>query len=370
MQQIVPTGEKRMTERQIVVTGVAGYWGSRVAARLVTEGNFSVIGLDVEQPVEKIQGLDFIRADVRNPLMADLLKAEKVSVVCHLAFVDSTWPREASFDVNVLGTTKLLGACAEAGVHKVVLKSSTAVYGARPSNSTFLTEDHALRGSRRYGYTRDMIEIEAYCSSFRHKAPEMLLTILRFCSIVGPTVDTPMTRFLKEPWTPSLLGFDPIMQLIHEDDVVEALVHAVHNDVRGVFNVAAEDMLTLNRIRGLAGKLPFSVLHPFAYWGVRLLGGTGLHLSRYVPLELDYIRYPWVADLAKMRDELGYEPRYTAEEALREFAEQHRMAPYLSSSARLALAEERLRDIIEQRRRARERQAAVAASAEEGGDHE
>jgi UDP-glucose 4-epimerase len=336
----------------------------------VTEGSFSVIGLDVEQPAEEIQGLDFIQADIRNPLLADLLKAEEVNTVCHLAFVDSTRPREAVFDVNVLGTMKLLGACAETGVHKVVLKSSTAVYGARPSNSAFLTEDHALRGSRRYGYTRDMMEIEAFCSGFRYKAPEMLLTILRFCSIVGPTVDTPMTRFLKELWTPSLLGFDPMMQLIHEDDVVEALVYAVRSDVRGVFNVAAEDILPLNRIRGLAGKPPFSVLHPFAYWGVGLLGGTGLHLGRYVPFELDYIRYPWVADLAKMREELEFEPRFTAEEALREFAEQHRMAPYLSGSARLAHAEERLRDIIEQRRRARERQTAIAVSAEEGGDDE
>lgn len=360
-----------MAENKVVlVTGVAGYWGSRVAAALVAEPNYHVIGLDTEPPAEKIQGLDFIQADVGNPLLVDLLKAEAVDAVCHLAFLGTARPREAAFDLNVMGTTKVLGACAEAGVRKVVLKSSTTVYGARPSNPAFLTEGHALRGGRRYGYTRDLVEIETFCNGFRRQVPEMALTILRFASIVGPTADTPMTRFLKEPGAPYLLGFDPMMQLVHEDDVVAALVHAVRNDVAGVFNVAARDVLPLARIRGLVGKLPLAVFHPVAYWGVGLLGATRLPVTRYVPIELDYLRYSWVADLAKMGEELGFEPVHTAEETLGEFAERYRVGRYLSGSEILARREDRLRDVIEQRRRARQRQAAMASGVEEGGDDE
>lgn len=360
-----------MADRTVVlITGVAGHWGSQVAARLVLEASNRIIGLDADKPAEEIPGLDFIQADVRNPLLADLFTEEGVDTVCHLAFMDTTLPAEAAFDLNVMGTTKLLGACAAAGVGKVVLKSSTAVYGARPSNSAFLTEDHALRGSRRYGLARDMVEVEAFCNGFRHRVPDITLTILRFASIVGLTVDTPMTRFLRGASTPSLLGFDPMMQIIHEADVVDALVHAVLNDVPGVFNVAAEDALPLNKMRGLAGKAPLPLFHLFAYWGAGLLGNRSLQLTRHLPIDPDYLRFPWVGDLTKMRTELGFEPRYTAEETLLEFAEQNRMRRHLSQSAILARSEEHLRDILAYRHQAREQRAATTSDVAEGGEDE
>jgi UDP-glucose 4-epimerase len=355
-----------MDEKKIVlVTGAAGYWGSQVAARLMMETGRTVIGLDAEQPAEEIEGLDFVQVDVRNPLLAELLKAEGVDAVCHLAFVDTNRPSEASFDLNVMGTAKVLGACADAGVRKVVLRSSMAVYGAQATNSAFLSEDHPMQASRRHGHIRDMVEIELLCNGFRRRAPEIMLTILRFPSIVGPTVNSPMTRFLKEPWAPSLLGFDPMMQIIHQHDVVAALVYAILNDVPGVYNVAAKDPLPLSKIRGLAGKPPLVVFHKLPYWAPALPGLARAPLSRCVPIEPDYIRYSWVGDLTRMHRELGFEPLYTAEETLREFAHRFRLERYQPGSASTSRAEERLHDIIEQRRRARERRASPPSGVEE-----
>jgi UDP-glucose 4-epimerase len=345
----------------VLVTGVAGYWGARLAARLAREPGTRLLGLDVEPPAPPIAGLDFVQADVRNPLLADLLATESVDTVCHLAFVETARPSEAAFDLNVLGTVKLLNDCVQAGVRKVVLKSSTAIYGARPGNPAFLREDHALRGSKRSGTVRDLVEVEAFCASFRPQQPDLILTLLRFANIVGPTADTPLTRFLKEPAAPTLLGFDPLMQLIHEDDVVEALAHAVHHDAPGAFNVAAEDALPLNKVRGLVGKPPRSVLHPFAYRGAKWLRRAGLQPERYLPIEPDYLRYPWVADLTRMRDELGFAPRLSAEETLREFVEGRGPGRFREGSVSLARDEERLAAFIEQRRQA-------AASAQEGDD--
>jgi UDP-glucose 4-epimerase len=358
-------------KKVILITGVSGYWGARVAKRLIEEtercaGKGSntgpaahIIGVDVEAPNPPIQDLDFIQADIRNPLLVDLLKSDRVKTVCHLVFVDSARHTETSFDINVIGTMKVLSACGEAGVRKVVLKSSTAVYGACQTNPAFLTEQQPLQGSRAYGYTRDMVEIEAFCNGFRRQVPEMILTILRFPSIVGLNVDSPMTRLLRQSWTPLLLGFDPLMQVIHEWDVVEALLHVVMNDTPGVFNVAAEGVLPLVRLMSLAGKISIPIFHPFAYWGASTLGATGLRITQYVPIELDYIRYPWVADLAKMREEFRYAPRYTAEEALREFAGQQRLGRYMPESMALAYDEERLRDTIERRRRMRSQQSGL-----------
>jgi UDP-glucose 4-epimerase len=343
----------REAGRVVLITGVASYWGTQVADRLVTETDFHVIGLDASRPANEIQGLDFLQIDVRNPALVDLLRAEGVDAVCHLAFESRVRPSEATFDLNVMGTTKLLGACAEASVDKVVLKSSTAVYGARPSNSAFLTEDHAHRGSKRYGYVRDLVQIEAFCNGFCRRVPEMAITTLRFANIIGPTADTPMNRFLKDSWAPGLLGFDPLLQFIHEDDVVEALVHALIHDVQGPFNVAAEDVLPLNKARALASKPRRSVLHPFAYWALGVPGRRS-GFRRHLPLDPDYLRYSCIADLTRMREELGFEPRYLAEDALLELAEQKRLRQYLPQSAVLAQSEERLRAIIEHRQRGRE----------------
>jgi UDP-glucose 4-epimerase len=331
----------------VLVTGVAGYWGNRVAAQLIEHPGWHVIGLDSDPPKEEIEGLDFIQADVRNPVLVDLLEQEKVDTVCHLAFIESFRSNEAAFDLNVMGAMKVLGACAATSVRKVVLKSSTLVYGAHPGNSAFLREEHPLQGSRRYEYIRDLVEIEAFCNGFRGQSPHVWLTILRFAHIVGPKVDTPMTRFLRQEQAPMLLGFDPMMQVIHEVDVRRALVHAVQHDVPGVFNVAAESVMPLARVMGLAGKPPLPVLHPLAYLGVTLLG------PHYTPIELDYLRYPCVGDLSKMRAALDFEPHYTAEETLREFAAQQRLRHYLPESAAMAYDEERLRDTLERRRRSR-----------------
>ena len=325
-----------MSEQEVVmVTGVADYWGAQVAARLIEEKNsegaprYHVIGLDSELPGSEIEGLDFIKADIRNPLLMNLIASENVHAVCHLVFRERVRPSEATFDLNVMGTMKIMGACAEAGVRKIVLKSSMAVYGAHPDNPSFITEEHEIRGSRSYGYTRNWMEIESFCNGFRRQVPEIDLTLLRFSSIVGTKASTPLTQFLHEPLAPVLMGFDPLMQVIHENDVVKALVYAIEHDAPGVYNVAAEGIMPLRRLMTLAAKIPIPVFHPLAYIGADMLGSFGAPVGRYMPIEAEYLRYPWVGDLSKMRAELGFDPVYTAEEALREFAGEQRMRRYV-----------------------------------------
>jgi UDP-glucose 4-epimerase len=149
------------------------------------------------------------------------------------------------------------------------------------------------------------------------------------------------------------MGFDPMMQVIHEDDVVEALVCAVEQDAPGVFNVAAEGVLPLSKVRRLAGKHAPPVFHLAAYWGNPLLAALKLPVRSIWPIDLDYLRYPWVGDLTRMRHALGFTPHYTSSEALREFAGRKRLEQYGPESSGLGYDEERLRDTIERRRRTR-----------------
>jgi UDP-glucose 4-epimerase len=336
--------------KTILVTGTAGYWGGRVAAHLAKETGHRLLGLDLEEPAQEIPGLDLIRADLRNPLLPSLLQVEAVDTVCHLAFFETARPNAAISDFHVQGTIHLLESCVTAGVGQVILKSSTAVYGAHPDNPAFLGTDRALRGSTHPGIVRDLIEIETFCTGFRHHAPDLALTILRFANIAGPEAGTPFTRFLGNPWSPSLLGFDPMMQVIHEDDVVAALAHAATHEIPGIFNVAALKPLALSKARALAGKRPLAVAHPLAHWGRRLARRAGLDTARYAPLGLNYLRYPCVGDLASMEEELGFVPRYGAEEALRDMAARRWGTPYPSDGGWLARDEERLRAEIDLRR--------------------
>jgi UDP-glucose 4-epimerase len=174
-----------------------------------------------------------------------------------------------------------------------------------------------------------------------------------------------MTRFLKNRWAPVLLGFDPLLQLIHEDDVVKLLADSVLNDRPGAFNVAAEGVMPLRRVLALAGTFPLPVFHPLAYWGTQLIPGSGLELDDVVPLELDYLRYPWVGDITKMRDEMGFVPGYTAEEALREFAVRRQQPGRIPTEDSLAVDEEQLRVAIERRRRIKAQPASAAVKGDE-----
>jgi UDP-glucose 4-epimerase len=346
-----------MDAKTVAVTGVAGYWGSRVARRLLDEPGYRVLGLDTHQPAATIDGLDFILADLRNPALSDLFRAERVSAVCHLKLREVVEADDATYDSNVGGTEKLLHAAAAGGVERLVLKSSATVYGANPSNSAFLDESHLLRGGRRYAYNRHLVEMENALAAFGRNHDTPALTVLRFANIVGPTADAPLARYLRQQWAVRPLGYDPQLQVIHEDDVIEALAHVLINGGDGVFNVAAEGLLPLNRLYALTRTLPLPVLTRLADWGL----SRADELRAYLPLELDYLRYRWVADLTRMREELGFAPRLTAEEAVKTMSQRFEAAEVDGAG----LSPERLLNAIEARRR---RHAAAAWSQEENRD--
>ena len=293
----------------LLISGVSSYWGQRVAARIAAEplhadSGLRLLGLDRKPPSTEIPGLDFIRGNLHNPLIFDLLTAEKVETVLHL----DTPEAALSF----------LPMCAEAGIRRILLKSSTTVYGAHPANSLHLPETHPL-DPKPPNALRALVELEAFANGLAAQYPSLTLTILRFAHILGPTADTSLARFLLDDRAPTLLGFNPLLQLVHEEDVVAALVHATLNDLPGVYNFAAEDALPIHKILALAGKLPLPIAHPLA----------GRLPARLTPLPIEYLRYPCLAGLARMNHDFGLTPLHTAEETVAEFAAEVRRTRYM-----------------------------------------
>lgn len=338
----------------IVITGVSGYWGRRVAQQLLAMPNVRVLGVDRRVPAQPLDGLDFVKADIRNPLLVELLRAEQVDTLVHLAWRERQWRREEDFESNVLGAMQLLGACVDAGVRQVVWRSTTAVYGAQAHNPLYLPETTPLSARSASAAIRDALEVERFIAGLAADYPELRVAVLRLANVIGLDVESPFTRLLRLPVLPDLLGFDPLLQVIDADDAVAALTHAALRPVNGPVNVAAEGIISFCQLAGKLGRPTLPMVHLLVYWGWPLLAGlpAGRDLLRWFPLEPDYLRFPWVGDLARMHNELGFAPQWSASQAVQRYVEGRRMQRYQPPAEAQPYAADQLDRVLAQRAKA------------------
>jgi UDP-glucose 4-epimerase len=202
----------------------------------------------------------------------------------------------------------VLNAVGEEQLHKLVLLSTTLVYGALPSNPNFLTEQHEAHGHPRSRFVNDKLEAERQARRFAHENPGTVVTVMRAGATLGPTIDNFATRFFSRPVCPVLMGFDPLMQFVDEDDLADALELAVSGDHPGTFNVVGDGVLPYTTVLAMMGRLPLPLPHFLAYPLSRALWMTQVFDSP--PNFLDFVRYLCVADGTQAKRELGFRPRY------------------------------------------------------------
>ncbi len=303
----------------LLVTGVSGYWGQRVVRQLEQNPRFDrILGIDYVDPLHPFERCEFIPIDLLNPLLSNLLQTEKVDTVCHLLFLPSRVYREELFKLNVLGTMRLLSACVRAGVSKVVLKSSTLVYGADPELPMYMQEERELSYGSQHQYVKDLVDIENFCDLFRRNHPEISCVVLRFPGVLGPSVETSLTHYLGRSLVPMVLGFDPLLQLIHEDDVVDALAHALNAPgVRGPFNVTADGALPLSRIIRLLGSTPLPVPSLALALSERLMRWFGVDFPDSP--DTPFLQFPCTASNLAMHDGFRFHPTRDLREVLESF---------------------------------------------------
>lgn len=293
---------------------MAGRLGRLLTRRLHREGDGRVVGIDRRPFPGRPRDVEHVQVDIRSKKARDVFRAGDVRALVHLGVMHD--PRQSGAEHhswNVQGTLRLLDACAAYGVPKVVVLSSANVYGPRPDNPQFLSEEAPLMASQDFPAIRDLIEVDMIASSFFWKSQQTETVILRPVHILGGVQNAP-SNYLRLPRPPTLLGFDPMVQVIHELDVVEALVCALRPGVRGIFNVVGPGELPLSEILRELGRSPLPVPHPLAG---PLLGvlWRGRVTSFPVP-ELDHIRYVCMVDGERARRELGFSPRHTLRETI------------------------------------------------------
>lgn len=308
--------------QRVVITGVSRHLGSRLAQRLERDRDVEYIaGVDLEEPEADLERTEFIRADIRNPLILKVIESTEADTLVHLNVIATptrVGGRSAMKEINVIGTLQLLAAAQKAGsLRKVVMKSTTAVYGASPKDPAIFREDMGLEAHLATGYARDAEDVEQAARDFGRRRPGVILTVLRFANFMGSAIETPLTRYFSLPFVPTALGFDPRIQLVHEDDAVEVLHRATREDHPGIFNVAADGVLLLSQAIRMCGKPPVPVPLPFASPLASALQRFGL--VDFPRDQLRFLVYGRVADNTRLKQRFGYQPAFTTRAALQEF---------------------------------------------------
>jgi UDP-glucose 4-epimerase len=309
--------------RRILITGIASHLGTELARRLEADPEVEyVAGLDTRRPRAQLEKTDFIEADIRNPVIAKLIAPTRVDTIVHNQIVrrpanEGYSPRKAH-DVNVIGSLQLLAACEKADtVRAIVIRGSAGIYGAEPAAPQFFTEDMSRLYPLRSRFQRDVGEIENLFETYRRRHPHVTCTMLRYQPSIGPSHDTQVTRYLSMPLVPTYLGFDPRIQFVHERDAVDAFVAAVKNPVRGAVNVAAPGTIGLTRAIRMAGKLSLPLAGPL-FPGVTG-AGKRLGLLDFSPDFRRLLRYGRAVDTQRLVEEVGFEPRFDAVEAVADY---------------------------------------------------
>lgn len=275
-------------------------------------------------PMTRFVEVDLTRAGVTAQL-AEILETEKIDAVLHAAFRRMPSERERDHALDVEGSRHLIAAVTQASVKRLVLPSSTMLYGAHFTHPSHLLETAPLRGGVDLHSVADRIEVEALLDAAQKTKPSLNATVLRFPWIFGSSYWDAVTRFFSRSMVPTLFGFDPLLQLLHEDDCIRVLWKALCESHPGCFNIVPTDVLPLSTLLRLAGKrrlsLPPAILKRLPFFPTQTQTGdppSGFYV---------YLQFPWIADGERGWAEFGV-PTYTTREAWSAFVSAQRLRAY------------------------------------------
>jgi UDP-glucose 4-epimerase len=274
---------------------------------------------------------EFVRADIRNPFIARVIRNGEVDTVVHAAaasYAPRSGGRATLKELNVMGAMQLFAACQNAPtVRRVILKSTSEVYGSSAFDPVMFTEVTSSHKPLGEGFARDSIDIEGYARGLGRRRPDIGVTILRLANLIGPAMDTALSRYLAGPVVPTTVGRDARLQLLHEQDALGALDRAVVAGKAGTFNVGASGIIMMSQAIRRSGRLAL----PLPQTGVRVVdsllratGGSEINRD-----QMRYMAYGRVMDTARMRTELGYLPKWTTMEAFDDYVRGRGLTPII-----------------------------------------
>ncbi|MGE0871639.1 MAG: NAD-dependent epimerase/dehydratase family protein [Kofleriaceae bacterium] len=310
--------------RVVAVTGACTFLGCELLRRLEEDPRYDrVLALDIRPPaIAHSRKIEFIKIDLTQPTvdteLATILQRQPVDTFVHGAFLSHpTHASEWAHELEDVGTMHVLNACATVEPRRFVMVSTTLVYGAHPKNPNFLTEDSELKGHRDSRFVNDKVRAERQVQRFAREHPNVEVCVLRFAPVLGPTVSNMYTRFFSRPVALVMMGHDPLMQFVHEQDAAYALLRGVQATATGAFNIVGKGVLPYTTVLALLGRVPVPLPQIIARQVSKVLWATQLVGSP--PSFLDFLQYLCVADGAKARRDLGFAPRLSIKRTILDF---------------------------------------------------
>ena len=313
--------------RRVLVTGLGTFWGGRMAQALERDPDIDVIvGLDTTEPTIPLERTEYVRADQSYSILARIVKATQVDTIVHtFLVVDSTRMSGRSLhEINVIGTMNLLAAAsaADTSVRQLVVKSSSLVYGSSYLDPVWFREEVGRSRPPRTRVERSLLEVEGYLRDFADDNPHVVVTLLRFANVLGTDIVTPISTWLDRGLAPAILGFDPLLQFVEEDDVVRALEFVATNQVPGTYNVAGDGRLPWSEVAAISGAR--TVPLPPVLTGLVAGPINRFGILDLPPEVLDLLRYGRGVDNRRLK-EAGFDYRYTSAGAVENFARASRL---------------------------------------------
>ena len=327
-----------MSPSTVLVTGASRFVGGQLAARLAADPTIDrVLAVDAVPPrpelLRRLGRAKFVPVDLRSSAIGKVIAGAKVDTVVHASL--SATPgsfggckngRSAMKELNVIGTMQLLAACQRSTtVTRLVVKSTAAVYGMSSHDRAVFTERDEPNGLPPSGYAKDAAEVEGYIRGFIRRRADVDVTVLRFTNVIGPRIDTALSRYFRLPMVPTVLGYDGRLQLLHEEDALAVLERATRSRLPGVFNVGGDGVLLVSQAIRRMGAIAVPVPGPAVGTVARLLRGA--QLVDYSPEQIKLLNFGRVLDTTRLRAEFGFTPRWTTAQAFDDYVHGRALRP-------------------------------------------
>jgi len=312
------TSEERTKRKAVLITGAAGYVGRLVTEQLSRDrrGIETIVATDLRAvpEAEREPGVIYEAADITTGAVADLIGKHRIDTVVHLAAIvtpPGEGGRELAYRVDVEGTERLLEACVEHAVCKIIVTSSGAAYGYHADNPPLLREDDALRGNEIFAYAHHKRLVEQLLERYRQDHPALGQLIFRPGTVIGERTHNQITAIFERPVVLGLKESDTPFVFIWDRDVAACIVAGVHGMQTGIFNMAGEGVMTLREIARAMGKPFVSLPARVVERGLAALERHGL--APYGPEQVCFLLYRPVLSGERLIETFGFRPKSSRE---------------------------------------------------------
>lgn len=299
---------------KVLVTGISGRIGRLLVQSLVEEGH-EVAGIDRRPWPEAPEGVTMHAVDIRKRGAEEVFRGFRPEGVIHMGTVTHLTQRsEERFRINLQGTRAVFNHSQRYGAKQVIFVGRHTYYGAAPDSPLYHTEDEPPMAIHSFPELADLVAADLYAGSALWRMPEVNTAVLRICYTLGPAKHGTLAAFLRGPRVPTVLGFDPLFQFLHEQDAAEAIKQGLLHKLRGVFNVAGPAPVPLSVIIRETGRQVVAVPEPLLNLTFGRFG-----LPRLPKGAIDHMKYPIVIDSTPFREATGFAPRFDEDECMRAF---------------------------------------------------